>query len=241
MKLSPPLPPRPSPSLSGAWVGVLGGGAGGAGRGELRRPASVAADKDGLVFVGEEGNARVSVFREDTGAFVCWLGGPQVWGAGAYPGLGLDAATGAIAIYSGARATAWVQGLAPGAARDAAPPPAPPGFERGGAMAAAPPPPPPGGGAAPLAQLLEARAKFVDDNLSAGLRPTAAQIASFLRELVVALRPFVADAPQALGVLSQELQDLGWDAGKNQPTSATPPTPEDLLAFLRRASARSAH
>jgi len=71
----------------------------------------VAVDGGGLVLVGEWGNARVSVFREEEGeggrhAFVRCLGGADVFGA--------DAATGAIAVYSDAKGTAWVQ-AGPGA------------------------------------------------------------------------------------------------------------------------------
>jgi hypothetical protein len=92
-----------------------------------------------------------------------------------------------------------------------------------------------------LIALLGAKVKFVDGKLSAGLRPTPVQTAHFLRELVTALRPFVATVPQPLSVIRAELQQLGWDVGKNQPTSAAPPNAEDLLASLRRAIAHIGH
>ena len=102
----------------GAWVGTIGAGEG-AGEGQLKQPVSVAVDGGGLVLVGEWGNARVSVFREEEGeggrhAFVRCLGGADAFGRGAYLGLGLDAATGAIAVYSDEKKTAWVQ-AGPGA------------------------------------------------------------------------------------------------------------------------------
>jgi hypothetical protein len=257
----------------GAWVGTIGEGMG-TGPGQLTKPVSVAADGAGLVFVGEEGNARVSVFREVSGEFVCWLGGPAVFGKGAYPGLGIDDTTGAIAIYSGVKATAWVQGVMRRTAAAApAPPRAPASAPRTaaatsinagvgtaavtnaaaaltlGTSAAAPAPAHPGTEApstakeatstanAELTALLNAKAKFVEDKIGAGLRPTPAQIASFLRELVTILGSFAATAPQALTMLKGELQRLGWDVGKNQSTSATPPSAESLLASIRRASA----
>jgi hypothetical protein len=99
---------------NGVWVGTIGAGQG-AGEGQLRYPTSVAVDgSSGLVLVGEKGRwcwSRVSVFREGEGGrytFVRCLGGPGVFGAGAYPALAVDAATGAIAVYCDQKKTAWV-------------------------------------------------------------------------------------------------------------------------------------
>jgi len=102
---------------NGVWVGTIGAGKG-AGEGQLKDPSSVAVDgSSGLVLVGEAGNSRVSVFREGEGGrytFVRCLGGPGVFGAGAYLALAVDAATGAIAVYCDNNKTAWVQ-AGPGA------------------------------------------------------------------------------------------------------------------------------
>ena len=59
---------------TGEWVRAIGEGEG-TGEGQLKCPTSVAVDPAGLVLVGEHWNPRVSVFGEESGAFVTRLGG----------------------------------------------------------------------------------------------------------------------------------------------------------------------
>jgi len=86
-----------------------------------------------------------------------------------------------------------------------------------------------------ISQILRENKQFLESKKSAGLVPTNAQLADFLRKLTTSLGPPARECDEKIrNMIREEFSCIGWDVAGNKSLSPSPPTVSEISALLGR-------